>query len=163
MNDLKIYMAASDETGCGLMRIQHPANELKKTFPWTEYRLGFPPSDPMLNEADVYIIQRATNEFFFDWIPKVQSEGKKVIFDIDDALWSIPASNLAHRYYPTKELKKLDKVMSLCDYLTASTIPLKETLENKFQKEVKVLPNLLPSFDFEKPKNDKLRIGWAGS
>ena len=43
------------------------------------------------------------------------------------------------------------------------TETIKETLENKFQKEVKVLPNLLPSFDFEKPKNDKLRIGWAGS
>lgn len=164
MNEnLKILMTSSDTTGCGLLRTQLPATYLKKKYPWTEFRLGFPPQDPKLNEADVIFLQRATNEYFFDWIPKIQNEGKKIVFDIDDSLWSIPATNLAHRYYPTKELKKLEKVINLCDIITTSTIPLQQTLQDKFQKEVIVIKNLLPYEPFEKTKNEKIRIGWAGS
>jgi len=164
MNDLKILMTSSDQTGCGLVRTQLPALHLKTYFPWTQYRLGFPPSDPIINEADVIFIQRATNEFYFDWIPKVQSQGKKVIFDIDDSLRDIPASNLAHRYYPTKELKKLEHIMKLCDCITVSTEPLKQRIQSQLNRDdVYVIKNLLSYQSYEKPINSKLRIGWAGS
>jgi len=162
--DLKILMTSSDSTGCGLLRTQLPALELKKTYPWTEYRLGFPPRDPVLQEADIIFLQRATNEFFFDWIPKAQAEGKKIVFDIDDSLWDIPAANLAHRYYPTKELKKLEKVMKMCDLITVSTEPLRDRIISILGRtDVHVIKNLLPYESYEKPKNEKPRIIWAGS
>lgn len=160
----KLLMASSDSTGCGGYRILFPHNFLQPNFEWTQCFMGFPSGNPIINEADIVVIQRATHEFFQQWIPWMQSQGKKIIYDIDDDLWHIPASNLAHRHYNKAELKQVESIIKICDCVTTSTIPLKNWLETLTDKQVFVIPNHVWHHEMvEKPKNDKIKIGWAGS
>jgi len=163
----KIMITSSDSTGCGLMRAEYPYRFLKDSFEWCEYSSGFPSSDPRIYEADIVWLQRPLHEFFLTYIPEMQKQGKHVIIDLDDTLWHIPASNLAHVHYPTKILKKVDAVFNLASCLTTSTVPLRELLVERFKKETFILPNHLIQDEIfiqgNKPKNDKIKIGWAGS
>lgn len=161
---LKLLVTSSDSTGCGGYRTYFPYQFLKPNFDWIEHSFGFPGSNPIIMESDVTFVQRANHDFFRTWIPQVQSMGKKVVYDLDDTLWDIPASNLAHRHYPRKELDKVDAVIKLCDCMTTSTVPLKEFLENRFGKKVFLLPNHVWHNEMPvKQKNEKIKIGWAGS
>ena len=161
---IKLLMSSSDIHGCGFMRVKQPAEFLQNHLPWVEYSLGFPPNDPRINEANIISLQRANNEYFQTWIPKIKETGTKLVSDMDDLLWGIPSSNLAHRHYPKKELDKLDFVMKNSDALTCSTIPLQGYLRDRFKIEPIVIPNMYHTPpDFIKPKNDKIRIGWHGS
>lgn len=160
----KVILASSDSTGCGGYRTYYPYLFLKDNFEWIEHFFGFPSGNPIIHEADVVFIQRATHEFFPPWIKWMQSVGKRVVYDIDDNLWAIPSANLAHRHYPPRELKKVDAVINACDCITTSTLPLKKFLEERFQKQVFYIPNHIWHRDLEvKPKNEKVQIGWAGS
>jgi glycosyltransferase involved in cell wall biosynthesis len=163
----KILVTSSDSTGCGLMRAEYPHRFLKDSFEWCEHSSGFPSADPRIHEADIVWLQRPNHEFFLTYIPEMQRQGKFVIIDLDDTLWDIPASNLAGRFYGKKELAKVEAVFKLADCLTTSTIPLQEFLEKKFNKKTFVIPNHLVQDEIfltgEKEKNDKIKIGWAGS
>jgi len=163
----KILLTSSDNTGCGYHRIHSPYLFLKDSFEWCEYSSGFPAKDPRILEADIIIIQRALHEFFLEWIPKMQSMGKKIIYDLDDTLWDIPASNLASRHYPPKQLRRVEAVINCVDVITSSTIPLAEFLKKKFNKPTFVVSNKIwmdeMGMSREKEHNEKIKIGWAGS
>lgn len=163
----KIMLTSSDNTGCGYHRIYSPYLFLKDSFDWCEYSSGFPANDPRIMEADVVVIQRALHEYFLQWIPAMQAQGKKIIYDLDDTLWDIPASNKAHRHYPPAELRKVDAVIKCCDCITTSTFPLADFMSKRFKKPTFIVPNKLwmseLGFDGEKKLNEKLKIGWAGS
>lgn len=163
----KIMLTSSDKTGCGYHRIYSPYLFLRDSFEWCEYNSGFPAGDPRIFEADVIVIQRALHEYFLQWIPAMQAQGKKIIYDLDDTLWDIPSSNLAHRHYPPRELRKVDAVIKLVDCITTSTVPLGDFMHKRFNKPTFIVPNKLwmseLGFDGDKKKNDKIKIGWAGS
>ena len=164
----RILMTSSDKTGCSLLRVVYPYNFLKDSFTTIELSEGFPINHPITHESDVVWLQRPNHEYFTTYIPEMQRQGKAVIIDMDDMLWDIPATNLAHRHYPPKELRKVDAVLKLCDCFTTSTKPLADFLENKFQKKAFILPNHVWASELsensgEKVKNEKIKIGWAGS
>lgn len=160
----KVMLTSSDSTGCGGYRTWYPYEFIKDNFEWIQHSFGFPVKNPIINEPDVMFIQRATHEFFPKWIEFMRSQGKKVVYDIDDDLWHIPSSNLAGRHYPPKELRKVDAVIKACDAITCSTIPLKHWLEKHTGKPTFVIPNHVWHKELEvKPKNEKIKIGWAGS
>lgn len=162
--DLKVVLNSSDVYGCGFMRVKQPAEFLQQHMNNVNYNMGFPPTDPRLEEADIIGLQRANNEFFKEWLPQIRGRGKKIVSDIDDLLWGIPAGNLAHNHYGRKELDKLDFVFKNSDEITTSTIPLAEYLKKRFGKEPIVIPNMYHTpEDFVKPENEKIRIGWHGS
>ena len=163
----KLMITSSDSTGCGLMRAEYPHRFLKDSFEWCEYSSGFPSNDPRIHETDIIWLQRPLHDFFLTYIPEMQRQGKFVIIDLDDTLWDIPASNMAHVHYPKKILDKVDAVFKLADCLTTSTIPLQDFLEKRFNKKTFLLPNHLIQDEIfikgDKPKNDIIKIGWAGS
>jgi len=162
--NIKYLATSSDIYGCGYMRVKQPAEFLKQHMNNVEYTLGFPPNDPRLEEVDVIGLQRANDIFFQKWLPYIKSKGKKIVSDIDDLIWGIPAGNLAHNHYNRKELDKLDFVFKQSDEITTSTIPLAEYLKKRFNKEPIIIPNMYHTpEDFIKPKNEKIRIGWHGS
>lgn len=162
--DLKIMMCSSDSNGCGFHRIMQPATWLKTKLPWTEYALGFPPNDQRLVEADVIFLQRACNDFFLEWIPAAKAAGKKVVYDLDDCMWEIPATNLAHRHYPTRELKKLTACLKACDAVTTSTEPLRAYMQKNFGVDPIITRNSVVDVPrHSRPRNEKPVIGWAGS
>ena len=160
----KIFITSSDNTGCGGFRTYFPYKFLQPNFDWIEHSYGFPQNHPNIMEADIIWVQRATHESFPEMFAQLQKLGKKIIYDLDDTLWDIPATNLSHRYYPRKELRKVEAVMRSCDCLTTSTVPLQEFLQKKVDTPVFILPNHVWHQEFgEKPKNEKIKIGWAGS
>lgn len=164
--DKKVLITSSDNTGCGLLRTYYPFQFLKDNFVSCEHSFGFPAGDPRIQDADIIWLQRANHEVFQQLIPSLQAQGKKIVMDMDDTLWHIPATNLAHRHYPKKELDKVDAVCRLVDCLTASTQPLADFLSDRFNKEVFVIQNHIWKQDEiigEKPQNEKIKIGWAGS
>jgi len=162
--DPKLLLTSSDSFGCGYMRVKQPSEFLKQHYPWTEYRLGFPPNDPILEEANIIGLQRANNVFFQKWIPFAKSQGKKILSDMDDHLFAIPSSNLAHRHYPKAELQKLDWILSNSDVLTCSTIPLADVLEKRYGVRPVIIPNMYHTpKEFAKQENPVLRVGWHGS
>jgi glycosyltransferase involved in cell wall biosynthesis len=171
--DKRVCLTSSDNTGCGYYRTYLPYLYLKDKFVDCTHSWGFPAQDPanpgainpLLINADVIWIQRANHEHFTELIPFLQAQGKKIIYDLDDCMWEIPASNLAHRYYPKKELQKLNAVVRCCDAITVTTVPLAEYMQKLFpDKKIVIIPNHLPHWDTTvKPKNEKIKIGWAGS
>jgi hypothetical protein len=161
--NLKLWYTSSDSTGCGFYRSFLPSQYMNKYFPTVLYASGFPPNHPDRDNHDVYFIQRTNNDFFLDWIPKIRATGRKVFYDIDDNLWEIPSSNLAHKYYPPKELKRVATIIKLCDGVVTSTVPLQGYLK-KFHDNVHVIPNMIQ--DVFQPKSnpdDLIHLGWAGS
>lgn len=161
--DLKLWYSSSDGTGCGYYRSMLPSEYMKKYFPNVFFASGFPQNHPERDSHDVYFVQRINHDFFLEWIPFMKSKGKKIIYDIDDNLWDIPASNLAHKFYPPKELRRVSKIIGLCDGVVTSTIPLKGHLE-QFNDNVHVIQNMIP--DVFEPKNNPdapIHLGWAGS
>jgi hypothetical protein len=133
-------------------------------FDKVSYNPGFPPQHPDLYNHDVYFLQRITHETFFDWIPQMQAQGKKIIVDMDDNLWEIPSSNLAHNHYPKRELVKVEKILSLVDGITVSTQPLKDYL-SKWNPNIWLCPNHIEDVYTlkERDLNKLPRLGWAGS
>lgn len=162
--DKKYLVTSSDSTGCGYYRSFLPYNFLKTYFNEIEFSWGFPAKKHDIMEFDFIHLQRANHESFQQFIPEFQAKGGKVLTDLDDNMWEIPAGNLAHRHYPRKELDKLNAVIRLCDILTVSTIPMKEYIQKLFpDKKIVVIPNHLPHYELEIPQNERIKIGWAGS
>lgn len=166
----KILFCSSDEHGCGWYRTKLIADYLQVEhvwyFPAVKDPLGnLHLGDKRVDEADVIVIQRHSNEFFLEAIPTLQAQGKKIVYDLDDNLWNIPASNPAHNLFPSKGLKTTKKIIQLCDYVTVSTQPLMDwMLREGFNKNIIVIPNMIEDvLPFRERANDKIRIGYAGS
>ena len=166
--NLKILMTSSDSTGCSLLRVEYPYKFLKESFNHIEMNQGYPVNDPRTVECDILSLQRPNHDHFLTFLPYRKSLGKFNIIDMDDMLWDIPASNWAHRHYPPKELKRVDSVLKLADCFTCSTKPLADFLESRFQKKAFIIPNHVWADELSenvgiKKKNEKIKIGWAGS
>lgn len=161
IKDTSMFMTAGDNSGCYLARTKWPAEMLGK-----EYSAGFPTQDVRAKECKVIQLQRATHEFFLDWIPQAQANGQKIIYDIDDNLFEIPSYNPAFRPYNASLLKQTRTIMSLCDIMTVSTEPLRDyLLEKRIHKNIVVIPNFLhhlPDYR-EIPNDDKIVIGYHGT
>lgn len=99
-------------------------------------------------------------EYFVKW----KSEGKKIIYDVDDDLFTLYPSNPAYKSYQNIK-NEVVNVLKVCDLITVSTDPLIEVY-NKINPNVKVLPNqILREYKSYYCSNntDTIRIGWAGS
>lgn len=155
-----MFFTSGDSTGCFLYRTKYPAEMLGKP-----YHVGFPTNHELTKSSKVIFIQRAINEYFIRNIPMVQEKGQKVIYDIDDNLFDIPATNSAYKAFPTKILKDTKKIIGLCDAVTVSTEPLKQYfLRNKIANNIFVIPNFMLSIpEYRDFNNDKIIIGYHGT
>lgn len=155
----KMFFTSGDSSGCSHYRTELPAK-----FLGYESSQGFPTGDPKLEDSDIIFIQRASHEYFLKWIPYIQSKGKKVIFDIDDNLWKIPVTNPASHAFSSRNLKLIKSIMQLCNGITVSTQPLKDFfLDNRFNTNIHVIPNMINNVFENPPKKEKVRIGWIGT
>jgi glycosyltransferase involved in cell wall biosynthesis len=159
MLNKKIFFAGGDGDGCFHYRTKLPA-----TFLEQKYSAGYFETEPDRDEADIVILQRATNEYFLTEIPRLQAQGKKVLYDIDDNLWVIPATNAASGIYNTKTLKLTKKIISICDGLIVSTEPLKTYFQNnEFNNKIFVIPNFLEDVFPERMISDTITVGFCGT
>lgn len=120
-------------------------------------------------EADVVIVQRQVTQQNFQAIKQMKAVGLKVIYDTDDNLWALQASN------PHKELFDTHKdgfgmCAMECDAITVSTKGLQSAVRGqlpKFKGEILICPNAMDFNLFQpvsvKKNPDTVVLGWAGS
>jgi len=122
-----------------------------------------------IQRADVIVFQRIhakEHEELFKW---AREENKKIVYEIDDSVWSIPVWNPAHRIWNTELQERVSHFVSLCDAAFCTTRDLAQEL-SQWNRRVFVLPNSLNldtwrelPFNVTKSGREEIRIGWGGS
>src|SRR5437867_1401427 len=99
----------------------------------------------------------------------MKNKGMRVVYDLDDALWSLPGFNPAQKKF--NELKKgFYECAKASDIITVSTEPLKVSVRKNAglpkDTKIRVVENTI-DFDWFHPlpriARDKFVIGWGGS
>jgi hypothetical protein len=103
--------------------------------------------------------------FRFENVLKViHADGKKIVYDMDDALDLIEPTNPFFNAVK-KDAGSRNEILPLIDHVTVSTPVMKELLSSKTDKPITVIPNCYDpkEWTFIRPKRDGIRIGFAGS
>jgi glycosyltransferase involved in cell wall biosynthesis len=150
-----------DTSGCGRYRVIFPLTELAKNghevrieAGWTEEARGYP----------LIIGQRMDKHDALPIWRRLRATSR-LVYEIDDDIFSVEKVNwMAHRVY-SKPIPQ-DTVIHAAEVahlVTVTTEPLAEVMR-QFNPNVAVLPNHIPSFvfDLERPRRDKVVVGWSG-
>jgi len=123
-----------------------------------------------LADADIVVVQRQCSEGNMMALKQMKDMGLKVIYDLDDDLWSIPGTSPAKRIFePVKE--GFGRCMEVCEAVTVSTEPLRTAVRTQVpaarKKEIFVIPNgvdfsYLHPAPLPKPEG-RVTVGWGGS
>lgn len=163
--------AAKERTsGVDFVRVVQPMQHLDKLkdFKVTVY-------DPALNEKmdwlkvtkanDILFLNYTTNPWAFAIMGAIaRKHGRKIVLDLDDALWNVLPDNTAYEVFKKDDVMK--NVTSMCnevDYMTCTNSYLRNIIAHNTSKRhdrIKVMPNFV---DFElyshrSPFKDTLNI-----
>ena len=163
----RILFFSADSMGCGFYRTAQPAKWLRK-LSW-EIRMGDTNKieSKDIDWADLMVIQRPSSSFQISAIQYAKSQGKKVVFELDDYIQGILPSNPGYEAWKPERLNlaRTCHAMRLADAVTTTT----ELLANEwkqFNKNIYVLPNYLDFTLWNKRiafrDTERIRIGWIG-
>jgi glycosyltransferase involved in cell wall biosynthesis len=134
----------SDNDGCGFWRMRLPAKHMEADG-WYADITSAPVAYEQLLEYDTIFVQR-----FHEWsayyvLERLKKAGKRIIYDIDDDLFSIPKDNPAANVIRKDQQFAALETMKLADVVTVSTDVLKERLEQEMalQSKIVVIQNAL--------------------
>lgn len=150
---------------CAWYRCSVPGHELAKCG--HEVGLSANPTVSDFHNADVIVFLRQFTREAHQAMKAMRYSGKRVIYDIDDALWDLDPSHPAYSFYNQPKVKRgIEACVRVADLVTTSTESLAEKLGN-LNPRVVVLPNMLPDevwpFSGAKPQNSEhVIVGWAG-
>jgi len=162
----KIIFYQGDPGGCGVLRVAQPAKYLQKlgydvNVTALETRNRIDPSTAVCVFQRDYIQENIVEYWKF-----LKTQGIKIVYDLDDDIFSIPKNHPDYTYYQDPEVRsRFEFYLRNADVVTVSTPFLKKRLGN-LNKNIEVLPNCI---DFETwPRRTEsihkdVRIGWAGS
>lgn len=182
MSNPKAFGWAADEGGCYYYRLKMPMDALAETDGWeVSHSTRFPglpkipPNHPELpriaeqvaSRLDLVIAQRTSQPaagVFWDML-RHTDVGR--IYEIDDDLLSIDRNSnpAGHQFYNLPEIRNVvEKSVASADAVTVSTERLVEIFR-KLNPRVFLCPNAIPDWllKHERPRRDRLTIGWAGS
>jgi len=155
------------KSGCWLYRCKIPQVEMKKRG----HDIRFvPPFEEMTEEwldwPDVVVYGVYGGMYRMDPIPTIkeyQKRGKKVVYDLDDDIFTVNPDNPSS-YQVKKNEGQVKKLLKIADIVTTTT-PILRKKFLKYNKNVVVCPNSLDPEKFTKRKggNQQLRIGFTGA
>ena len=135
---------------------------------------------PKAGRPDVMVL-RCTNDFSMafdtlgngtlpDDIARARDAGQRIVLDIDDDLWNIPAWSIAHAATkgdtPQVELAMIEKLLGMVDGVSVSTPRIAQVVLDRVPSApVHVLRNGIDVKDFcphEPTEGRRLRVGWMG-
>lgn len=103
--------------------------------------------------------------FSFDKVLKtLKADGKKIIYDLDDALDLIEPTNPFY-YNVIKDKGSQREIFQYADHITVATPALKEYAQSKTKAPITIIPNCFNPNEwmFKRPQREGIRIGFAGS
>lgn len=149
-------------SGCYWYRIKHPMDALNLAGVRTEMiELN---KDVVLDDLQALQVY-GIYPFSFDKALKyVKSEGKRIIYDVDDAVELVEPTNPFY-YNVKKDSGSEREILALADHITVATPFLKYLMSKKTDKPITVIPNCYvpEEWNFSRIPHDGLRIGFAGS
>jgi glycosyltransferase involved in cell wall biosynthesis len=156
-------LAFHDNSACGYHRILQPLAELERHGHHVRTMHG--DADPDGDE-DIIIGERLDHpdvlKTWRRWKPR-----HRLVYEIDDDVYSVDRANwLAHRVYKYQVPRDVTThVAQIADLVTCSTNHLAEVLARETgHSRIVVLPNYIDArlLDLERPRREKLTVGWAG-
>lgn len=172
-NNLSFAPAGID--ACALWRMWMPhLNIPHSRFLFTE---GAPDINAM-SECDIVVVQRLMMEGNVQFLNVARAHGLKIIYDLDDNVWNLPASNpAAHFFHREESVKGLEACAQYADAITVSTKELQQVVRHQWSwmkntttgKSIEIIhiDNAIDFKLFQPPvlprDEDKIVIGWAGS
>lgn len=123
---------------------------------------------PVLKDYDIVVLQQPRGNGWLRVIRQLQSEGVKVVYEVDDYLHAI-SKVVGHDYkrdFDRDELGRLELTMRVCDAVICSTDYIAKRYR-KFNRRTYVCQNGvdLARYRLTVPPRDgdRLNIGWAGA
>ena len=139
----KGIMMLKDKGGCGYWRMVLPARYMDRKGIYidiTDSGVKF----ESLMEYDTIFVQRLHDWDSFYLLERLKKVGKRIIYDIDDDLFSIPESNPAHKMIGRNEQMAVVECMKLADVVTTTTEVLQKRLAGVLDGVVPiVIPNAI--------------------
>ena len=163
-----LYTASPWESAVVVLRVTAPAK--RAGLKVIKGNQGDRVSPELVSEADVVVIQRDFPRFrkaYAEVIARARTEGKPVVYEIDDLLLEMPVDHSTRRDYHGYLLAMLQAIVE-ADVVTASCPALADYLR-MFNPNTRVLPNYLDdqTWKFRTPGENQLDnfpvvIGYMG-
>lgn len=148
----------------GYYRIIQPLDALGLRGHQTAYGTRITPE--WVRQAEVIVGQRVCLPGPSALWQKLSKQGRTLVYEVDDDLLGVhPSNTAAYRLYNRPEIRQnLIANARAASRVTVSTEPLAEVMR-LFHDDVRVVPNAVPDWllSHERPRNDRLTIGWGGS
>jgi glycosyltransferase involved in cell wall biosynthesis len=152
---LRVLGWLGDHAACGHYRLYFP------------FQLnGWDVTDRASMDADLIVAQRPVSEGAARAFAKVCADDSKfAVVELDDDLFHLDPSNPAAAFFDAPaQQRKLIEGVTRAGLVTVSTEPLAQVCR-EYNDNVVVLPNYIPRdlLTRDRPANDRVVIGWAGS
>lgn len=166
----------ADRMGCGTIRMMQPLDALSEAYDISvqyDEKLktrGFMPK--------VLVGQRVCKDApteIWQMLASMPGQRPKLVYELDDDLWNVDPSNAAAFEWFQKGFDRRSRTyhnvqgnvaanIHVADRVTVTTQALAD-LVSRFNENVVIVPNRIPAWvlDWERPKRDRLTIGWMGS
>lgn len=163
----KGILVLKDQSGSGWWRVNLPAQYMDADGWYMDITSGSADMDRCM-EYDTVVVQRLHSWEQYYTLRKIKDSGRRVIYDIDDDLSSIPPSNRAFYEVGNDGWKAASACMRLADVVTTSTPYLGDRMKQLVGIDPIVIPNAWNSDDNWLPTNEigspdgYKRILWQG-
>lgn len=167
----KVAMASCG-FGCGAWRMEFPAIAMSKLNRDVLFDVVTSTNSNIpLEEYDTIVMQWITDWTSYGRILELKSKGKRIVYDIDDDVFSIPTSNPAKKHISYVSQAAMTAIMSISDCVTVSTDVIAERISKNIDPKVPihVIPNSIDTRNGWRKVGDCFsddgfkRIFWFGS
>jgi glycosyltransferase involved in cell wall biosynthesis len=134
----------SDNDGCGYWRMRLPTRSMKMDGWYADITSAMVKYEQLL-EYETIFVQRFHEWDAFYVLERLKKAGKRIVYDIDDDLFSIPKDNPAANVIRKDQQFAALETMRLADTVIVSTVVLKERLSQmaELAQKIVVVPNAL--------------------
>jgi glycosyltransferase involved in cell wall biosynthesis len=174
MSKIKILAIPSDKHGVGKFRMMDPYSFIGNNYQdeiHVDITYNADNNDNYFKDYNIVVfhtfIHQTNHEQNINRIKWLQSQGIKVIMDIDD-LWFVDQRHpMFHVIKNSKVGEMKVDMMKLVDYVSTTTSIFAKTIMDRLKiKNVLVFPNAVdetePQYQINPTKSDKVRFGWLG-
>ena len=162
---MRIYGWAVNHSGCGQYRIGIPMWALGRAghdaTAFSVLNTGIPA------DLDVFVGQLVCTpdrNSVWEQLAALPHPRPALVYELDDDIWNLHSTNhgAARLTEPTVRAA-VEQNLALADAVTVTTVPLAEIV-SRFNPNVHVLPNCVDEalLRHERPRNERVTIGWAG-